>query len=127
VIPRFQPPEGDVPRGPATRRLPSYRPAMRLSRGPSPRLGRVSPANESLAALFPDASPEDEAARPGYRIHSSALPRRIDRFQRSCRARPPRASPAKRHDELGHPGAPPSRWSGCLGLASTLAWERARR
>jgi hypothetical protein len=34
VISRFRSPEGDAPHEPATRRLPSYRPAMRKSRGP---------------------------------------------------------------------------------------------
>jgi hypothetical protein len=70
-------------------------------------------------ALLDAPSPEGEAARPGSGFtlrRSRAAP---TASQRSGRARPARASPAQRHDELGHPH-PPSRttrwlpWQGFL-------------
>jgi hypothetical protein len=115
MIPRFLSPEGEAPREPVAPRLSSYRPAMRKSRGPHRAWAVVRQRTSRWRAVPRRLLTRRRGCEAWFRIHSPTLPRRIDRFQRSCRARPPRASPAKRHDELGHPAPHLERWSRCPG------------
>jgi hypothetical protein len=65
MISRFPSPEGGAPHEPVARRLSSYRPAMRKSRGPRhPRA--VIRQRRIVDGRFPEAtSPEGEATKPG--------------------------------------------------------------
>jgi hypothetical protein len=85
-------------------------------------LRRVPRSAPCSAASFPTRLSSTSArSSSGFTLRHAYAPR-IDRFQRSCRARPSRTSLAKRRDELGHPGL-----SAALERASRSAWGRSWR